>query len=107
MAPYTVKCVKLGRELPGLDPNTSEGDAALSMVEAVGDTELRDRVYKNVSLEAWKHWMGHLTMVINEYRLDPASPEADPIIRDQLLGFFFAEGEAAVPAGYVPPQEKG
>lgn len=107
MPPYTVKCVKLGRELPGLDPNSSEGDAALSMVEAVAGPELRQRVYASVSLDAWKHWMNHLTMVINEYRLDPASEEADPIIRDQMLGFFFAEGEAAVPPGYVPPQGKG
>ncbi len=107
MAQYTVKCVKLGCELPGLDPNSSEGDAALGMVDAVGGPELRQRVYENVSLDAWKHWMNHLTMVINEYRLDPASDEADPIIRDQMLGFFFAEGEAAVPAGFVPPQSKG
>jgi Fe-S cluster biosynthesis and repair protein YggX len=107
MAPYMVKCVKLGCELQGLDPNTSEGDAALTMAEAVGGPELRKRMHENVSLEAWQHFKNHLTMVINEYRLDPASDEADPIIRDQMLGFFFAEGEAALPPGYVPPQGKG
>jgi len=50
-------------------------------------------------------WMGHLTMVINEYRLDPTSDEANEIIRDQLEQFFFGEG-AALPPGYVPPQSK-
>ena len=39
--PRTVKCVKLGRELPGLD-------------EPPFDTPLGQRIYENVSAEAWR-----------------------------------------------------
>ncbi|HEU5394808.1 MAG TPA: Fe(2+)-trafficking protein, partial [Candidatus Methylomirabilis sp.] len=80
MAQCTVKCVKLQRDLPGLDPGTPQGKAALIMAKAVGGEELKNRIQENVSMEAWKMWMGHLTMVINEYRLDPSSKEADEII---------------------------
>ncbi|HEV8661593.1 MAG TPA: oxidative damage protection protein [Candidatus Methylomirabilis sp.] len=105
MAQCTVKCVKLQRDLPGLDPGTPQGKAALIMAKAVGGEELKNRIQENVSMEAWKMWMGHLTMVINEYRLDPSSKEADEIIRQQMEDFFFGEG-AALPPGYVPPQAK-
>lgn len=105
MAPHMVQCCKLSQELPGIDPDTMEGKGILHMVKAVGGEELRKRVYESVSLEAWKMWQNRLTMIINEYRLDPASKEADEIIRQQMEDFFFGEG-AALPPGYVPPMSK-
>lgn len=105
MAPHMVNCVKLSKELPGIDPDTMEGKGILFMVKAVAGEEIRKRVYESISMEAWKMWQGHLTMVINEYRLDPASKEADEIIRQQMEDFFFGEG-AALPPGYVPPMSK-
>ena len=105
MAQCTVRCVKLQSELPGIDPDTPQGNAALIMAKAVGGEDLKKRIQENVSMEAWKMWTGHLTMVINEYRLDPSSQEADEIIRQQMEDFFFGEG-AALPPGYVPPQAK-
>lgn len=105
MAQCMVQCVKLQRELPGIDPDTPQGKAALLMAKAVGGEDLKTRVQAQVSMEAWKMWMGHLTMVINEYRLDPSSSEADEIIRQQIEDYFFGEG-AALPPGYVPPRAK-
>ncbi|MFQ5840759.1 MAG: oxidative damage protection protein [Candidatus Methylomirabilales bacterium] len=105
MATRMVQCVKLARELPGIDPETPQGAAILDMIEATGSPELRKRIYENVSMEAWKLWEGQMTMVINEYRLDMTSSDADAILSSQMEEFFFGEG-AALPPGYVPPQSK-
>ena len=50
-------------------------------------------------------WLEHLKMIINEYRLSPATKEAQEIIEQQMDQFFLGEG-AALPPGYVPPQKK-
>ena len=59
----TVHCVKLGREAEGLDRPPYPG-------------ELGQRIFENVSKEAWKQWLAHQTMLINEYRLVPFEPKA-------------------------------
>ena len=92
MAERMVKCVKFGKELPGLDEAPWPGD-------------LGQRIYDNVSQQAWDMWLEHLKMIINEYRLSPATPEAQEIIAKQMEEYFFGEG-AALPPGYVPPQKK-
>ncbi len=92
MDAHRVKCVKFGRELPGLDEPPWPG-------------ELGDRIYQNVSQEAWKLWIEHLKMIINEYRLNPSTKEAQDLIASQMEQFFFGEG-AALPPGYVPARKK-
>lgn len=87
-----IKCVKLGKELPGMKYPPLKG-------------ELGKRIYENVSEEGWQLWLQHSTMVINEYRLNPAEPEAQKILKEQLEQFFFGEG-AQVPEDYVPPRSK-
>jgi len=89
---HMVKCVKFGKEMPGLD-------------ETPFDNELGQRVYDNVSREAWKLWLEHLKMVMNEYRLNPATREGQEIILQQMEQYFFGEG-SQFPPGYVPPQSK-
>jgi len=37
---------------------------------------LGQKIYENISDEAWKMWMSQQTMLINEYRLSPADPQA-------------------------------
>ena len=86
-----VMCVKLGRELPGLNYAPFKG-------------ELGQRIYDHVSEEAWRLWLRHSTMVINEYRLNPSEPEAQKILAEQLERFLFGDGGEA-PEGYVPPSE--
>ena len=105
MAQRMVMCAKLSRELPAIDETTNEGEAAAVFLRSLGSEALAKRVLDNVSMEAWKMWTNHLIMVINEYRLDPSSDEANEIIRQQLEEFFFGE-RAAQPPGYTPPMRK-
>jgi len=87
-----VHCVKLGRELEGLDKPPFAG-------------ELGQRIYDGVSKEAWKLWTQHMTMVVNEFRLSMANPESQKILMEQMEQFFFGEG-AALPPEYKPPSSK-
>lgn len=105
MAQHIVYCVKLQKEAPGIDEDDIQGLVALEMVESIGGSELRQRIYENVSMEGWELWKGFLTMLMNEYRLNTMDPEVDPFILQQMDDFFFGEG-AALPPGYVPPMGK-
>jgi Fe-S cluster biosynthesis and repair protein YggX len=96
--------VKFQKEAPGLDADDLQGQVALDMVESVGGQELRQRVYENVSQEAWELWKGRLTMLMNEYRLNMMDPQSDAFIRQQMEDFFFGAG-SALPPGHVPPRE--
>jgi Fe-S cluster biosynthesis and repair protein YggX len=88
-----VFCVKLQRELPGLD-------------EAPFDNHpLGQRIYENVSKEAWKMWVERMKMIMNEYRLNLGTPEAQEFLLKQMDDYFFGEG-APLPPGYVAPQAK-
>ncbi len=90
MAERMVKCAKFGgKELPGLDEPPFGG-------------ELGQRIYENVSKQAWSMWAEHLKMIINEYRLNPATLEAQELIMKQMEDFFFGEG-GRLPPDYVPP----
>ena len=86
-----VQCVKLGKEAEGLDQPTYPGD-------------LGQRVFDNVSKEAWQMWMKHQTMLINEQRLSPMDPKARAFIEKEMDDFFFGEGGSKI-EGYVPPSE--
>jgi Fe-S cluster biosynthesis and repair protein YggX len=90
MAQRMVKCVKLGKELPGLS-------------EPPFDNELGQRIYENVSEDAWRMWIEHLKMVMNEYRLNLADREAQKMVRQYLEDFLFGSGAAVPPPNYVPP----
>ena len=90
MAERKVFCIKLQKELPGLD-------------ETPFDTELGKKIYENVSQDAWSMWMEHCKMLLNEYRLNPARKEDQAAIVKQMEQFFFGQG-AALPKEYVPPK---
>jgi len=87
-----VKCVKLGRELPGLDAPPWPG-------------ELGQRVFENVSAEAWKMWEDRMKMILNEYRLLPFQKEAQDLVARQMDEFFFGES-STLPPEFVPPRSK-
>jgi Fe-S cluster biosynthesis and repair protein YggX len=88
----TVLCVKFQKELPGLDAPPWPG-------------ELGQRLFEQVSAQAWKLWEDRQKMILNEYRLMPWQKEGQELIRQHLEEFFFGEG-AALPPGYVPQQTK-
>lgn len=87
-----VKCVKFGKEMPGLDRPPWKG-------------EIGQRVFESVSAEAWKLWIEHSKMIMNEYRLNPIDPRSHQIMEEQMEQFFFGEG-AQLPPDYQPPHAK-
>ena len=91
--PRTVHCVKFDKDMPGLERVPWKG-------------EIGKRVYDSVSQEAWKMWIEHSKMLMNEYRLNPLDPQSQKIMEEQMEQYFFGEG-AKLPEGYVPPKAKG
>ena len=87
-----VFCVKLQREMRGLDAPTWPG-------------ELGQRIFENVSAEAWKQWEDRMKMILNEYRLMPWQKEAQDLVAKHMEDFFFGEGSAPPPE-FVPEQPK-
>jgi Fe-S cluster biosynthesis and repair protein YggX len=84
-----VQCVKLGREAEGLEKPPIKGD-------------LGKRVFEDVSKEAWKMWLEHSKMLINEFRLDLMSEAGQRIWMTELEKYFFGEG-AQLPPDFVAP----
>lgn len=64
--------------------------------------ELGQRIFENVSQQAWRQWLSHQTMLINEYRLTPIEPAARKFLKEQMEAFFFGDGSSR-PEGYRPP----
>lgn len=85
-----VQCVKLGREAEGLDRLTYPGP-------------LGQRIFDNVSKEAWQGWIKFQTILVNENRLNLADASARKYLLTQMENYFFGEG-SQMPPGYVPPK---
>jgi len=83
-----VNCILLKQELEGMDFAPYPG-------------ELGQRIYDNVSKQAWQQWLAHQTMLINEYRLTPIEPDARKFLETEMEKFFFTGG-AERPKEYVP-----
>ena len=77
----TVYCQYLKREGDGLDRVPYPGD-------------LGKRIYENISAEAWRAWVGHQTMLINEYRLSTIEPKARKFLVEEMEKFLFGTGSA-------------
>jgi Fe-S cluster biosynthesis and repair protein YggX len=82
-----VQCALLGVEAEGLDYAPYPGD-------------LGQRIYENISQEAWQQWIAHQTMLINEYRLTPFEPEARKLLEEEMEKFLFGQGSDR-PADYI------
>ncbi len=87
-----VHCVKLNEDLPGLDAPPWPG-------------EVGERIYREVSANAWKLWEERQKMILNEYRVLPWQKEGQELILKHMEEFFFG-ANAALPPGYVPPRSK-
>ena len=88
-----VFCVKFQRDMTGLDEPPFDGHP------------LGQRIFENVSKEAWKLWLEHMKMIMNEYRLNLSSPDSQQFLMNQMEQYFFGEG-SAFPPGYVPAKAK-
>jgi Fe-S cluster biosynthesis and repair protein YggX len=84
-----VHCVKYKRSLPGLDEPPWPG-------------ELGQRIFEQVSADAWDEWEDRMRMILNEYRLVPWQPEAQQMMAQAMEQFFFGESSAP-PPGYMEP----
>lgn len=74
----TVHCVKLGIEAEGLALPPFPGP-------------LGQRIFNEISKPAWQQWLGHQTMLINEYRLNLLEPEAKKLLETEMKRFLFSE----------------
>ena len=87
-----VLCVKLGKRLAGLDKPPLRG-------------EIGQKIFEQVSTQAWQLWLEHSTMVINEYRLDPTTEQGKTMWLAELERYFWGEG-AQLPPEYVPQGDR-
>jgi Fe-S cluster biosynthesis and repair protein YggX len=90
--PHRVFCVKLQREMEGLTEVPFDGHP------------LGQRIYDNVSKQAWGMWVEHMKMLMNEYRLNLGTKEAQEFIMQQMEQYFFGEGSAPPPEFVAAPQ---
>jgi Fe-S cluster biosynthesis and repair protein YggX len=86
-----VHCKKLNQELPGLPQPPYPG-------------ELGQKIFDNISQQAWQQWLSQQTMLINEYRLSMIDPKAQSFLREEMEKFLFGDG-GQTPEGFVPPKE--
>jgi Fe-S cluster biosynthesis and repair protein YggX/rhodanese-related sulfurtransferase len=84
-----VMCKKLGKELPGLKRRPYPGP-------------LGERIYHEISADAWAGWVEHCKMILNEYRIHSADQNAMKMLMEQCELFLFGEGGVKHPEGYVP-----
>ena len=89
-----VLCVKFKKEMPGLDETPFDGHP------------LGQRIYENVSKEAWKTWVEQMKMITNEYRLNLGTQQAQEFLLKLMEEYFFGKG-APPPTDYVPPRTEG
>lgn len=80
-------CSKLNQETEGLDAPPFPG-------------ELGQRIYQHISKVAWKMWLDHQTMLINEYRLSLIDPKAREFLTKEMINYFFGQGSDK-PAGFT------
>ena len=81
-------CSKLNKEEEGLDALPFPGPRG-------------EKIYQHISKQAWKMWLSHQTMLINEYRLSLIDPKAREFLNEEMQKYFFGEGSTK-PAGFTP-----
>ena len=89
---HLIHCMKLKKEAEGLATPPLPG-------------EMGQRIYDNISKEAWQLWLNHQTMLINEYRLSMIDPKSRKFLMQEMENFLFGSGSEK-PAGFVPPEKQ-
>ena len=87
-----LKCIKLGREAEALDFPPYPG-------------ALGKRIFESVSKEAWRQWLEHQKMLVNENRLNLADKKARDYLVQQMENHFFGSG-ADVASGFTPQNQQ-
>lgn len=87
----TIYCIKLNQEAEGMEAPPFPG-------------ALGEKIFENISKQAWQMWLTHQTMLINEYRLSLIDAKAREFLREELQKYFFGEGSEK-PAGFIQNNE--
>lgn len=87
----TVFCRKYQSEMEGLDAPPYPGAKGLA-------------VFENVSKQAWREWLSHQTMLINEKHLNMMDLTDRAYLGEQMEKFFSGSQYDAAD-GYVAPSE--
>jgi Fe-S cluster biosynthesis and repair protein YggX len=74
----------MGEELDGLDFLPFPG-------------ELGQKIFDNVSKEAWKQWLAQQTILINEYRLSSLDPKARSFLAEEMQKYLFNDEDVEMP----------
>lgn len=83
----TIFCFKLQKEAEGLEKQPFPGP-------------LGEKLFNEISKQAWSMWLTHQTMLINEYRLSLIEPKSREFLKEEMQKFFFGEGSAK-PSGFT------
>lgn len=83
-----VKCIKIGETLPAMDYPPFGG-------------ELGQRIWAEVSEEAWNGFLEHFKRIMNENRLEGGTELATRIFMEQAEAYFYG-GDVQQAQGYVP-----
>jgi Fe-S cluster biosynthesis and repair protein YggX len=59
--------------------------------------ELGQKIFENISKEAWQMWLGQQTMLINEYRLSMIDPKAREFLKQEMEKYLFEDSNVAPP----------
>ena len=86
-----VHCAKLGAELPGVSYKP--------FINPLGQ-----RIYDTISQDAWLQWVEFSKKILNEYRLDPMSAQAQKMLLEQAEEFLFGTAAPENPPEFVPPR---
>ena len=81
-----VFCDKYQQQLPGLDEPPYPGEQGLY-------------IYEHISAQAWQAWLGQLTMIINEHRLNPLDAKTKTFLDEEMKRFF--ANESKPPSGFT------
>ena len=85
----TLYCIKLNKELEGLERAPYPG-------------ELGKKILNSVSKEAWQMWLDHQTMLINENNLNLFEESSQKYLKDQMEKYFFSDDNLDKIQGYIP-----
>lgn len=76
-----VTCKKLGGEKEGL-------------LYPPFPNPIGERIFNEISQEAWDMWLGQQTILINEHRLSTLDPKAKTFLKEEMIKFLFGDEDA-------------
>ena len=85
-----IHCKKLNEKKPSLDQAPFPG-------------ELGEKIYNEISADAWQLWLDRQVMLINEYRLNTRDPKSRAFLEEAMTKFLFENDDSILPPDYQPP----